>query len=385
MQLRNRERALVGAMVWLALIGGMAGCRRSTTAGGASPEVYAVIDGRELGRDEVEKAYRGVIQTRAEAPPYEEMIAIKLRIVDELIGQDILVARARVLGVEATDTELENAYAERKRGISEEDFQKQLSALGMTTDDIKRALRRELTVQKVIDRDVVSKISISEQEVADFYNQNRDRFNLTEPNYRIAQIVVTPTRDPQLRNRMNDDAGSPAEARRKVNILIDRLRAGAEFSAVAMDYSEDPQTVEQGGDLGFVPVSALKQSAAPLRDAVLKTKPGTYTTVTIGDTYTIVLVAAYEPAGQRELGSPEVRDGIFDLLKGRKAELMRTAYLTASRYDARVTNHLARMVIDGQGKVPGLEPTPPLPAAAPAPPPAAPTTPPAKPGSPTGS
>ena len=360
-------KALVGAMVCLALVGG---CRRSGSAANPSADVWAVVDDRELRRDEVEKAYRGLIQTRTEPPPYEEMVAIKLRIIDELIGQDILEARARVLGVVASDTELENAYAERKRGISDEDFQKQLSELGMTADDIKRALRRELTVQKVIDRDIVSKISISDQEVSDFYNQNRERFNLTEPQYRIAQIVVTPARDPQLRNRMNDDAGTPAEARRKVNILIDRLRAGADFAGVAMDFSEDPQTVGQGGDLGFVPASALKQSAAPLRDAVLKTKPGSYTTVTMGDAYTIVLVAAHEPAGQRELSTPAVRDGIFDLLKDRKAELMRVAYLAASRNNARVVNNLARMVVEGQGKVPGLEPTPPLPAATapPAPP-----------------
>jgi peptidyl-prolyl cis-trans isomerase SurA len=80
---------------------------------------------------------------------------------------------------------------------------------------------------------------------------------------------------------------------------MERLKAGAPFGDLAMDYSEDPQTAPRGGDLGLVPMSALNQAPAPLRDAVLKTNPGTVTKVSSGGGHTLVLLIAREAAGQR--------------------------------------------------------------------------------------
>ena len=111
-----------------------------------------------------------------------------------------------------------------------------------------------------MNREVVSKISITDQDVANFYNENRAQFNVAETQYRIAQIVVTPRKDPQIRNRKNDDATTDIEARRKCAALSQQLHNGADFAAVAMDYSEDPVSAPSGGDLGFIPESSLNQS-----------------------------------------------------------------------------------------------------------------------------
>jgi len=59
---------------------------------------------------------------------------------------------------------------------------------------------------------VVAKISITDQDVTDFYNANKAQFNVAEPQYHIAQILVTPRKEQQLRNRKNDDATNEAEA-----------------------------------------------------------------------------------------------------------------------------------------------------------------------------
>ena len=74
--------------------------------------------------------------------------------------------------------------------------------------------------------------------------------------------------------------------------------------------------------------------------------------VTPGGIHTIAYVAAREPAGQRDLSTPGVRERITEGLKGRREQLLRTAYLAAARADADVVNHLARRVVEGQGSLP---------------------------------
>ena len=323
-----------------------------------SPEVWAVVDGREIRRDEVERAYRRAAPSTP-APSEDEALSARLGLLDDLIDQSVLLGRADALKIEVTDAEVEKAYADRKSNMPEEAFQKELSQRKLTPEDMKRDLRRELAVQKLLAQEVGSKVNISEEAIRGFYDQNRAQFNVAETRYRVAQIIVTPMRDPQNRNRANDDAATPAEAARKLQMLVERLRGGADFATLAMDYSEDPQTAPQGGDLGFIPASALNQVAPELREAVLKAKPGDVATVSAGGGHTLVLLVAREAAGQRDLGTPGVREGISDLLRQRREQLLSAAYLAAARSDAKVVNYLARRLVEGGGAMPSLAPSPP--------------------------
>jgi parvulin-like peptidyl-prolyl isomerase len=137
-------------------------------------------------------------------------------------------------------------------------------------------------------------------------------------------------------------------------MLMERLKAGAAFQELAADYSEDPQSAPRGGDLGLVPVSRLKTAPPALRDAVLNKAPGSVSVVSAGGAHTIVAVLAHEQAGQRDPSMPEVREQITQTLRARKEQLMRAAYLTAIRNDAKVDNYLARRIVESQGKLPGL-------------------------------
>jgi len=282
-----------------------------------------------------------------------------------------MLAKTRELGVEASDVEIDNALAEQKRSLSDEDFQRELASRGLELSDIRMGLRREISAQKLIDREITSKLAVSDEDIAGFYNANRAQFNLTEPHFRLAQILITPQCDPQLQNRLNDDAASPDEAKRKADMITQRLQAGGDFAELAADYSEDPQTVAQGGDLGLVPESALANLPAPLASAVRSMQPGTASTLSIGPNYIVLMVVSREPAGQRELGNATVRDGIRDLLRSRREQLLQQAYVTHMREVASVDNHLARQVVETQGRVPGQVVEAALPAA-PAPAPAAP-------------
>jgi peptidyl-prolyl cis-trans isomerase SurA len=171
--------------------------------------------------------------------------------------------------------------------------------------------------------------------------------------------VITPVRDPQVVNRTGDDATTPEAATAKVEMLMGRLKAGAAFSDLAMDYSEDPESTPRGGDMGLVPASQLRQVPATLRDAVLKAEPGTVNVVSSSGGHIIVLVLSHERAGQRDLSMPEVRTNITNALRARKEQLLRTAYLALVRNEAAVENHLARLLVENRGAVPSLLPAPP--------------------------
>jgi peptidyl-prolyl cis-trans isomerase SurA len=315
-----------------------------------SPDTWAVVDGREITKNDVEKAFRRV--SNGAPMSAEESLAAKLGLLDDLIMEEVLLAKARTLKIELPETEVDSAQAEARKGITEDAFQQELTKRNITAADMRDSIRRQLLAQKLLNQEVGAKITITDQQVTDFFNANRDQFNLPEDSYHLAQIVVTPERDQQLANRTGDDAGTPQAAAAKVAMLMERLKSGTSFGDLARDYSEDPESAPRGGDLGLVPLSAVKQAPAPLRDAVLQMNPGSARVVNQGGAQAIVFVVAKEPKGQRDLSMPEVRQRITDGLKGQREQLLRTAYVSAARSDARVVNHLARRVVEAQGNLP---------------------------------
>jgi peptidyl-prolyl cis-trans isomerase SurA len=328
----------------------LAGCK-STTAPAA--DVWAVVNGKEIKRDEVEKYYRTRISPEGQEPSQEEALSLKLNVIDELINNEILLERAKKLNLEASDGEVEDKFTELRSPYTEDEFQRQLKDRGVTVEDLKNTVRRELSIQKLINREVVAKVTITDQDIADFYNANKPQFNVAEPQYRIAQIVVTPRKEMQVRNRKNDDATNQAEAERKVKMLMDRLNSGADFAQLAMDYSEDMNTAVTGGDLGYVPESALNQSDPALKKMVIGMKPGQVSQpIVLKDSIRILKLVTREGAGQRGISDPQVQQSIRDTLRNRKEQLLRAAYLAVARDEARVTNYLARQVLESNGKLP---------------------------------
>lgn len=350
-----RRRILIVATLAALLLAGA--CKKETAHG---PDVWAVVNGKEIRRPEVEKYFRSRIAPENQQPSHEESLSLMLSILDELINNEILLERAKKLALEASDGEVEDKFTEQKSIFTEEEFQRQLKERGVTADDLKRDLRRQLSIQKLFNREVVAKISITDQDIRDFYDQNRAQFNIPEPHYRLAQILVTPKRDPQVRNRTGDDAVSDAEAQRKAKALLQRLISGTDFAQVAMDYSEDPTTAATGGDMGFIPESALNQSDPTLKQKIVAMKPGDVSNVISSrDGYRILKLIAREAPGQRTLDDLQVKESIRRTLQNRKEQLLRGAYLSAARDQAKVTNYLAQQIIESNGKLPEVPVKPP--------------------------
>jgi peptidyl-prolyl cis-trans isomerase SurA len=344
-RLRRSIAVLLLAPVFLAV-----SCNRASAP---SEGVWATVNDQPITRADTEKYYRARLTGQTAPPSQDEALSLMLSVLDELINNEVLVQRARQTGVEATDGEVEDKFTEFKSPYTEEEFQRQLKVRNYTVDDLRNDIRQQVSIQKVINHEVVAKITITDQDVQDFYNQNRAQFNVTEPQYRIAQIVITPHKDPGLRNRKNDDATTDAEARRKAAALEQQLSTGADFAQVAMDYSEDPASAGSGGDLGYVPESSLSQSDPALKKTVMSLKPGQVSgVIVLRDSYRILKLVSKEAPGQRDMNDPAVQQSIRDNLRNRKEQLLRAAYLATARNNSKITNYLAQQVVESAGKLP---------------------------------
>ena len=127
-----------------------------------------------------------------------------------------------------------------------------------------------------MNKEVNSRINITDADVTNFYNANKAQFNFIEPKYDIADIVVTsqPTRMQQGANLQNSKAGNDAEARRKIDMIHNRLESGEDFATLASNLSENTNDANNGGNMGFIPESSLRSQPPPIFAAISKLAAG---------------------------------------------------------------------------------------------------------------
>jgi peptidyl-prolyl cis-trans isomerase SurA len=324
----------------------ISGCKR------AVPEnVAATVNGRVITYADLDKQYQMQFMSSPEHPSDDQMMIQKLEVLRTLVDNEIMLQRAEKLGLMATDADVESKFAELKAPFTQEEFQKQLASRKMSVDDFKAQLKRDLSIQKLFNKEITSHISISDHDVSDFYSANKSSFNFPEPQVHVAQILVTPTPDPSVRNLKGDKAQNEDQARKKMDMLLARLKQGEDFGVVAQNFSEDPTYAPNGGDLGFVPDSALEKANPDIRKAIQTASPGQMTPIVhTSEGYRVFKVFSKEPAGQRELTDPRVQQNIRETLLNRKDQLLRAAYYEVARDEAKVVNYLAVRVAQAQEK-----------------------------------
>ncbi|HLV88554.1 MAG TPA: SurA N-terminal domain-containing protein [Candidatus Sulfotelmatobacter sp.] len=319
-------------------------------------DVMATVDGRKIFRSDVDKYYDNQVASAQQAPTGEQATALRLNILHQMIDDEILMRRAEKLGLLATDEEVDRKFNEVKAPFTQEEFDQRLKDKKITLADFKRDIRRSITVEKVMNKEVSSKINVTDQDITSYYEAHKGEFNLIEPQYHLAQVMVTPVPNPQAHNQ-NDKAQNDADARKKIQMIANRLDSGDDFATLAMRYSEDPETSGNGGDLGTIPESSLRSTDPFTRDAVMKLKPGQYSPIIsvfnpatkqpVG--YRIVKLVSKEPAGQRELNDPRVQQAIRSQLHDRREQLLKAAYYEVLRDSAKVENYYAKKVLDSNG------------------------------------
>jgi peptidyl-prolyl cis-trans isomerase SurA len=313
----------------------------------------ATVNGKEILRSDLEKYYKNALGDVPQQPSAEEADIRRLTILHQMIEDEILQQRATKLNLAASDEDVNAKLTEMKAPYTQEEFDKQLKQRSLSLDDLKRDLRRSLTKTKLLNKEIESKINITDSEIGSYYAAHKSDYNLIEPTYRLAQIVVTGAPSQQAGNLQNNKASSESDAKKKIQTLHNRLESGEDFGAVAMNFSE-ANSAPNGGDLGFVLESALRGDPE-VYGAISKLKPGQITDVlpvydgsgpahrAVG--YAIYKLLAREPAGQRELSDPRVQQAIRQGLRDVHAQLLKNAYFEMLHDEAKVHNYFADEVL----------------------------------------
>jgi peptidyl-prolyl cis-trans isomerase SurA len=167
----------------------------------------------------------------------EEM---KKSVMEELVNEALLEDRAKELDLVTSDAEIEDQIKRLKdqnNVTTDEDFSKALAQSGLTIERLRDQLRRTVTLQRVVGREVNSKVDLSDDALRVIYEREKESWRVPEKAH-LAEILVS-----------NGD--DPARAARRAKEASDLIKGGAKFEAVVRDYS-DGATKSRGGDLGTV-------------------------------------------------------------------------------------------------------------------------------------
>jgi peptidyl-prolyl cis-trans isomerase SurA len=326
-----------------------AGCNR----GGHSADVVATVNGHPIMRKDLDKGYQAQLgdSPQQQQLSQEQADSLRLNVLRALIDQEIVEQRAAKMNLTASNEEVDAKLAEMKAPYTEEQFQERLKASNQTVDDLKHALRQNLTISKLLNKEINSKITVTDADVTNYYNQHKAEFNLRETQYHLAQIQVTGVPSGQPGNLQNSKATNDVDAKRKIQALKNRLDSGEDFGTLAMNFSEQPETAPNGGDMGFVGESQLHADLA-IFAAVSKLKTGEVTEILPlldGQTkkpvgYAIYKLLSRDPPGQRDLNDPRVQQAIRQQLREGRSQLLKAAYLEMVHDQAKVENFFAEQI-----------------------------------------
>jgi len=166
-----------------------------------------------------------------------------------MIERKLQMQLAKSKGVDVTDEELTQAVRE---------LQRQGEKVDVGNPDDKKSLKEQLTLMKVVDREVRSSVMVSETEMKRYYEQHRGRFSLPEE-YRLSQILIRPR-----------NGEEPAQIQAKAEAVYVALKQGADFADLTLRHSDGAEAT-RGGNLGFVRQGEL---LPPIERAVAALQPG---------------------------------------------------------------------------------------------------------------
>src|SRR5260370_21731534 len=323
----------------------LASCNHSPPA-----NVAAEVNGHAITNAELDKTYQSNAQ-QAEGASEDQVMAQKLDLLSSMITQEIMLQRAEKLGLAAVDADVDAEISKMRAPYTKEEFDKQLTAQHMTLNDLRTKVRSKCTVDKLVHKEITSKITITDADITNFYNANKASFNPPEPTIHMAQILVTPFPDPNVRNLKNSKAQNEKEAKTKIEGIAAQLRQGVDFGMLAQNYSEDANSAPNSGDMGFVRESDLDRANPELRKMVVSLPQGGVSQIIpTPEGFRILKVISREPAGQRELNDPRVQQNIRDMLLNSKDQLLRAAYYETARNGAKIESYLARSALENAGK-----------------------------------
>ncbi len=199
----------------------------------------------------------------------------KENVLKEAIEEKILLISAEKAKIEVTEEEIEKSLEEFKKEFpSDDEFYAQLKKEGLTLADFKEKTITRIKISKFIRFNIISNIRITEEEVADFYEENKASF-LMPGQVKISQILIKDSAD--------------NETDKKIEEIFQKLKAGEDFSSLVRLYSEEPKAFgEENSDFVY-----LEQLQPQIRKTLSELKVGEFTKpILIGANYHIIKLEA---------------------------------------------------------------------------------------------
>ena len=217
-------------------------------SGAVVDRIVAVVNQEVITFSEIEKwsrPFQKEIQTEDRLERRERIHEVLRKVLDRIIEEKLIEQEARKFGIKVTSKEIEVAIekVKQKNQINnQEGLEKALAAEGLTLEAFRRDVERSILRNKFINLAVKVEQEAGEKELMEFFQKNMDHYRVKE-SYRPAHILFL-----ILREAMPEQI---QRVRKKSQKVLERIREGADFAKMAMEYSEDPSSRNEGGDLGY--------------------------------------------------------------------------------------------------------------------------------------
>lgn len=326
--------------------------------------VAATVNSKKIMLAEVERIIHQQSQGKESHLSAHELAQARLQVLDRLIQREVLFQRAQQEKLLPSEDEITNAINKQKQdsGMTDEEFARQLKDQNMTMEALREEAKKDIAIQKLQDK-YVSKITISDREVEDYYNANKKQF-VNARGVGLAMIVVDPGDNSQLGITQGDAKGD-AEAKTKIDDIYQRLKNGDDFAALARGKSED-QSLLQGGDIGFATEEQLKQNGFPtdlISQLMGPMQIGSFTAPVKfsspqypgGRWYIFKLQEKHLQTENLTLESQGVRQQIMMALTNQRKEILNAALVEVALTEAKIVNNLAANMLTNPSNL-GLRP-----------------------------
>nr|WP_231638920.1 peptidylprolyl isomerase [Aurantiacibacter marinus] len=255
----------------------------------------ARVNGNIITGTDIDERLALILAAQEIALPEEEVARVRLQVLRNLIDETLQVQEASAQDMEVTQEDVNSSYerfAVETRGMSVAEMDTYLVSVGSSPRSIKRQIQGELAWERLLRRNVVPFVNVSEGEVTDLWTRLQESRGTTE--YRLGEIFLSA-------NSVNSQ-----QVRSNAEQIIAQLRQGGSFVAYARQYSEASSAIV-GGDLGWIQLEQLQQPQ--LEAAAAQMTAGQLVgPLEIPGGYSILLMI-----DQRQIGMADPRDAVLSL------------------------------------------------------------------------